>query len=167
MTEQTSGPEQSAPRRGRRWLVGVLIGVAALFGFAAGTVRSAPWHHWGHHHLDAEEITWIVQHRINRALSKVDATQEQRDKIGAIAKAAINDLLAMRQDRSAMREKALAIFKADNIDHAALEALRAEQIGRADTASKRILQAIEDAAGVLTPEQRRQLASRWEEWRHP
>ncbi|MGO9547600.1 MAG: Spy/CpxP family protein refolding chaperone [Rhodomicrobium sp.] len=170
MTEEKSGNAvqngpMGAPRRGRRWLFAVLLGVTGLFGFAAGTVHGSPWRHWaGHPRFDAEEITFIVQHRIGRALSKVDATPEQREKIDAIAKAAVNDVMAMRKDRSARREKILAIMKADTIDRSALESLRAEQIGVADTASKRIVQAVEDAADVLKPEQRRQLAERWEQW---
>ena len=38
-----------APRR-RRWLFAVMIGMAGLFGFAAGKVHSSPWFHWAHHH---------------------------------------------------------------------------------------------------------------------
>jgi len=41
---------------------------------------------------------------------------------------------------------------------AAIERLRAEQIGLAETASKRIAQALADAADVLSPEQRRKVA---------
>ena len=163
------GPQSSpggAPRRGRRWLFAALIGVAAVFGFAAGKVHSSPWfHHWAHHHpFDAEEITFIVQHRIGHALSKVDATQEQRDKIDAIAKAAIDDVMAMRKDPAARHEKVLAILKADTIDRSALEAIRAEQLGVGEAASKRIVQAVADAAEVLQPGQRRQLAQEWERW---
>jgi periplasmic protein CpxP/Spy len=153
-----------APRR-RRWLLAVMIGVAGLFGFAAGKVHSSPWFHWGHHHpFDAEEVTFFVQHRIGHALSRVDATQDQRDKINAIAKAAVTDIVAMRKDHDAGREKALAIFKADTIDRNALEALRADRLSAGDAASKRIVQAVADAAEVLKPEQRRQLAGDWERW---
>ena len=153
-----------APRR-RRWLFAVMIGMAGLFGFAAGKVHSLPWFLWAHHHpFDAGEITSFVQHRIGHALSRVDATQEQRDKIDAIVKAAIPDVLAMHKDHAARREKALAIFKADTIDRAALEAMRAERLSAGDAASKRIVQAVADAAEVLKPEQRRQLAGKWEQW---
>ncbi len=158
-------PAYRAPRR-RRWLVAVLIGMAGLFGFAAGKVHSSPWfHHWAHHHpWDAEEITFIVQHRIGHALSRVDATQEQRDKVDAIAKTAIGDVMAMRKDPAARHEKVLAILKADTIDRSALEAIRAEQLGVGEAASKRIVQAVADAAEVLKPEQRRKLAEDWERW---
>jgi len=175
MSEETSnsGPQNrpnGAPYRRRRWLFAAFIGLAAVLGFAAGKVHSSPWLHWaGHHHpFDADEINFIVQHRIDRALSKVDATPEQRDKINAIAKAAVNDVMAMRKDPSGRREKFLTIMKAETVDRSALEALRAERIDMADAASKRILQAVADAADVLKPEQRRQLAGRWEQWHmHP
>jgi periplasmic protein CpxP/Spy len=171
MSDQTLGgetqtPKDAPPRRGRRWLVAVFIGAAAIFGFAAGKVHSAPWWHWAGHHrfFDAEEVSFFVQHRIDRVLAAVDATPEQREKIHAIAKGAIDDVLAMRRDPAARREKVLALMKADTVDRQALEALRAEQIATADAATKRILQAVEDAAEVLRPEQRRQLAERWERW---
>jgi protein CpxP len=44
------------------------------------------------------------------------------------------------------------------IDRAALEQLRAEQMGRMDLMSRRMLSAMEDAADVLTPEQRAKFA---------
>ncbi len=153
------------PPRRHRWLLALMIGMAGLFGFAAGKVHSSPWFHWAHHQpFDAEEIAWFVQHRIGHALSRVDATQEQRDKIGAIVKAAVNDVVALRKDHAAQREKALAIFKADSIDRPALESMRAEKLALGETASKRIVQAVADAAEVLKPEQRRQLAADWERW---
>jgi Spy/CpxP family protein refolding chaperone len=46
---------------------------------------------------------------------------------------------------------------APTIDRSAIERLRAEQIGLAETASKRIAQALADTADVLSPEQRRKV----------
>lgn len=164
--ESTQPGSSRAPRR-RRWLVAVMIGVAGVFGFAAAKVHSAPWlHPWGLHHLDADEIAFFVQHRINRALSRVDATDEQRGKINAIVKATVNDVLALRKDPAARREKVLAVLKADTIDRSALEEIRAERLSAGEVASKRIVQAVADIAEVLKPEQRRQLLADWERW-HP
>jgi protein CpxP len=160
-------PAPSRTPRRYRWFLAVMIGIAGLSGFAAVKVHSSPWFHWAHHHrFDAEEITFFAQHRIGHVLSRVDATQEQRDKINAIVKATVNDVVALRKDPAAQRGKVLAIFKADSIDRSALEAIRAEKLALGEKASKRIVQAIADAAEVLKPEQRRQLAAEWER-RHP
>jgi periplasmic protein CpxP/Spy len=151
--------------RGRRWGALLIIAIVGALGFAAGKVHSSPWmHHWGFNRIDADEVTYFVQHRIGKALSAVDATQEQRDKIDAIAKAAVNDVFALKKDPEARRAKVLAILKADTIDRAALEEIRAERLNAGETASKRIVQAVADAAEVLKPEQRRELLSEWERW---
>jgi Spy/CpxP family protein refolding chaperone len=47
---------------------------------------------------------------------------------------------------------------APTIDRVALERLRVEQVQNVDALSKRILAAVEDAAEVLTPEQRQKFA---------
>ncbi len=160
-------PVPSRPPRRHRWLLAVMIGVMGLFGFTAVKVHSSPWRHWAHHHrLDAEEVTFFIQHRFGRVLSAVDATQEQRDRINAIVKDTVKDVMALRKDRAAQREKVLAMFTADSIDRSALEALRAEKLALGDIASKRIVRAIADVAEVLNPEQRRQIAAEWER-RHP
>ena len=58
------------------------------------------------------------------------------------------------------------------VDRAAIERLRSEQLALAETASKRISQALGDAAEVLNPEQRRTLVDRvshfggWWRWHH-
>jgi len=174
MSDETSNTGQqsrptAAPRRTRRWLLTVPIGIAAVFGLAAASVHSHPWGHWGHQpFFDAEDIGFIAKHRVERLLSKVNATPEQRDKVDAIVTAAVNDVMALRKDQTGRHEKILAIIKADTVDRSALESLRAEQLGLAEAASKRIVQAVAEAAEVLTPEQRRRLAERWEQWRgHP
>lgn len=162
MSEQSPASAPQRQHRRRLWVFALIIGASALFGFAAGKAHTFMGWHWaGHHGFDTEEITFIIQHRIDRALSKVDATQEQKDKIYAIAKAAVADVMALRKDQSDTPEKFVALLKADSIDRAAIEAMRSEKLKLADAVSKRILQAVADAAEVLKPEQRRQLADAW------
>ncbi|MDC7784560.1 Spy/CpxP family protein refolding chaperone [Rhodoplanes sp. TEM] len=91
---------------------------------------------------------------------ELDATTEQQDKLRAIVKSALKDVLPMREKVRAARGQARDLLTAQTIDRAAIEKLRAEQIGLADQASKRIAQALGDAAEVLTPEQRRKLEER-------
>jgi Spy/CpxP family protein refolding chaperone len=70
----------------------------------------------------------------------------------------VRDLLALREKQDGFRQRGRELLTATTIDRAAIEALRAEQIALADQASRRISQALADAATVLTPEQRRKIA---------
>ncbi len=80
--------------------------------------------------------------RLIRHLSiEIDATAEQQDKLRAIVRDAVKELLTQQ-----------------TIDRAAIEKFRAEQIATHDAASKRLVQAVGDAAEVLTPEQRRKIS---------
>jgi Spy/CpxP family protein refolding chaperone len=88
---------------------------------------------------------------------EIDATAEQQEKLRAIAKAAVNDLIPLREKAQSARERARQLLTQEKVDRAAIEAFRAEQIATADAVSKRLAQAIADAAEVLTPEQRRKL----------
>ena len=174
---ETSGQLPQAPepsRRPRRWrgaLAGMLLlGVGVVGGYAAGSMHG-PW--WilsaaAHGRFDPARIGDRIDRRVDRVLRRVDATQEQRDKVAVIFKGALGDVSALGVKPWETREKFMNLLRADTIDPAAFEALRAEQIGAADAASKRVVQAMVEAAQVLTPQQRRELAERWDRhgWRH-
>lgn len=99
---------------------------------------------------------------IDRALWSVDATSEQRKRITAIAERAADDIYVLRDQHLAGRAQIRQALAAATVDHAKIEALRAEQMKLADTASQRITAALVEAAEVLTPEQRTDLARRME-----
>lgn len=169
-SERNQGPAPEQNGRPRRRWRGAIIG-AALFavgtasGFAVATAHGIPWWMLGtasHHRLDPERIAARVDRRVERVLSRVDATDEQRNKVSGITKAAISDLSALGVAPREVRGKFVELLRADTIDPAAFETLRAEQIGKADAASKRIVQAVTEAASVLTVEQRRELTERWQ-----
>ena len=103
-----------------------------------------------------------IERRVNRVLGLVDASTEQRQKVRAILESAGNDLYPIRQQRMENRKQIGQALAAATIDRAKIEQLRQEQLKLDDTASKRMTDAITDAAEVLTPAQRAELAKRME-----
>ena len=175
--------EQQNPRRGRAkgWLVAVVVAISAA---AAGSIATAasgfgpgPWHHGGLMGgmggfgglVDPEQR---VERMIKHLAVEVDATADQQSKLVAIAKGAVKDLIPMREKALATRKQAVDLLSAATVDRAAIERLRSEQLGLVETASKRISEALGDAAEVLNPEQRRTLVDRvshfggWWRWHH-
>lgn len=92
-----------------------------------------------------------------RALDAVKATPEQRNQIRQIMEAAHKDLAGQRDARRALRDEGMKLFSQPTIDPAAAESLRLKRQALQDQASRRMTQAMVDAARVLTPEQRKQL----------
>lgn len=152
-------------QRGRWRLAGLAAAVAGVLALGACS------HHghtgWGgpgmQGQVDPERAAQFTEKMADRIVSRVDGTPEQKQKIAAIAQAAMKDLMPVRDQARAARQQSLELFKAPSIDRSAIEKLRVEQIQLADTASKRLSQAIADVADVLTPEQRVKLADRMQQ----
>jgi Spy/CpxP family protein refolding chaperone len=169
--------EQSNPaaegRRRRRWPALVAVAIVAAFTGAAATSAVGQWAPgWGHWHgpgfmrgpMSPAQIEDRVDRGIRHAAIELDATPEQQEKLRAIARAAVKDLVPMAEKARAARERAVELLIQPKVDRAAIEAFRAEQIGLADAASRRLAQAVGDIAEVLTPEQR-QKAHELLQWR--
>jgi protein CpxP len=149
--------------RVRRWalagLVAVGLGAAGIFAASAGP--AAGWaHHGWHGPMDPEEAGRRIDKMVEWVLSDVDANADQKARVAQIAKAALQDLKPMRDQHRTARGQALDLLTQPRIDRAALERLRASELQLAESASKRVLQAVADSAEVLTPEQRTRLAER-------
>jgi protein CpxP len=97
---------------------------------------------------------------------EIDATEEQKQRLAPIVKEAARDLAPLREKFHATRAQAIELLTQDRIDAAAVEALRAEKLRLADDASRRLTRALTEAAEVLTPAQRKELALRFERHRH-
>jgi Spy/CpxP family protein refolding chaperone len=173
MTDQTN-PHVPAGRRRRRWLpvAAIALGTAftgAVATSAIGQYGGPAWGHWHgrgfmHGPLSQAQIEDRVDRGIRHAAVELDATPEQQEKLRAIAKGAVNDLLPMREKAKTARARAAELLTQPKVDRAAIEAFRAEQLALADAASRRFAQAVGDVAEVLTPEQR-QKAHEWLHWR--
>lgn len=138
--------------RGLRWLVaGTVLAVSATVGLSA-------WAH-GRGGMGGQGI-FMGGHGIERMLDGVNATEEQRTQIKQITQRAAADMQAQHDSRRALRDRAMQVFTAANIDAAAAESVRQEMVSQHDASSRRMLQAMLDVSRVLTPEQRAQLAER-------
>ncbi len=157
-------------RRGRAAMFATLVIAAALTGAAVTKALSNPfgygpgWHgargHWGSVPLDPAMVEDRADRMVRHLSIELDANNEQQEKLRVIVRGMLKDVLPARERAFAARGQARELLTATTIDRTALEKLRADQIALADSVSKRITQAIGDAAEVLSPEQRRKLADR-------
>jgi len=147
-----------------------LLAVALLAGLTGSMLSTAfgqgpGWHQIGWHRggmfggsLTPAQIDDRIDRMTKHMAIELDATPEQQVKIANIAKAAVADLRPLREKAQATRSQAVALLTAPTIDRTAIERLRTEQIGLAEAATKRIAQALADAAEVLSPDQRKKVA---------
>jgi Spy/CpxP family protein refolding chaperone len=164
--ETGSTPARRCRGRGRAALLLVLVAlVGGIAGGLATRAFGAPWHMAAAFMggpIDASNVDQRVDRMVRHFAIEIDASVEQQAKLAVIAKAAAKDLLPLRDQAKAARKEGLTLLAAATVDRSAIEQLRARQIVLAETASKRIAQAIGDAAEVLTPEQRKMLSERIE-----
>jgi periplasmic protein CpxP/Spy len=155
-----------APRLGRAVFF-LLALVAAGF---IGAYASKSFAHGSRHMMaavmDPAQTEEHVERMVKHLAVEVDATPEQREKLTVIAQSAARDLAPLRGKMKDARKQAFDLMNAENIDRAAIESLRVEQIALLDTLSRRLTQALADAAEVLNPEQRKKLAERMQRFGH-
>jgi Spy/CpxP family protein refolding chaperone len=190
MTDQINpapgnAPEQVPParKRGRRWFLLTVGGLAAaLTGAVASQALSQggpPWHRGGMmggpFHMGASVDPARAEDHADRMIRhlaiEIDATAEQQDKLRAIARATVKDLVPLHEKAHGARERARALLTSPTVDRTAIETFRTEHLALADEASRRVARALGDAAEVLTPVQRRKVddllewrRSHWRRW---
>ncbi len=175
VTKQTPNLEQGPRRRFfKRAAIATLIGgIAAGIGikaFGQGDGYGG-WHRGGFMAgpLDPAQVDEHLDRMLKHLYVEIDATDEQKERLAPIVKQAVKDLLPLREKMQAARKQAVELLTRDAVDRAAIETLRAEHLQLAEQASRRIAQALGDAAEVLTAAQRKELAARMEKhrgWRH-
>lgn len=177
VSAEAQTPAQPKARWGRRIVIGGIAAAAvAGIGLAAATggefgrgMGGQGWgmdgHGWGKggQGMHASMGRGFAERGLERMLDGIDATPEQADKIRAIVEAARNDLEPAIDGMRGTRDKVAEMLAAPTIDRTAAEALRAERVAAMDQASRRLTTAILDAAEVLTPEQRAELADHFKE----
>ena len=149
------------------------LALAALVGAALAGSASAGWgwgpggYGFGHHGMmgeamDPAEVQENVERMVAHVAIEIDATDEQKQKLTAIFVGAANDLLPIHAEFMESRQagEMLGLLTAPTVDRAAIEKFRAEKMALADKASRRVTQALGEAAEVLTPEQRTEVGER-------
>jgi len=111
-------------------------------------------------HRGGHEMMAMGGGHVEHMLDMVDASDAQRSQIKQIMDAARADMKTEHEAARKLREQAQTLFAAPNIDAGAIEALRLQMTAHHEQVSKRMSQAMIDAARVLSPEQRAKMAER-------
>lgn len=166
-------PNPQPRSRGRRitWIavaalaVGLTVGAASTTAFSRGGFGPGygfgpgGWH--GHGFMgrgfDPAQAEARADRTVRHLAVELDATNEQQDKLRAVVKNAVKDILPMREKVQTARDQARKILTEPTVNRSEIEKLRAEHVALADTFSRRVAQAFTDAAEILTPEQRKKI----------
>ncbi|HET9904671.1 MAG TPA: Spy/CpxP family protein refolding chaperone [Xanthobacteraceae bacterium] len=165
--------DTQAPRRGRGRAAFFLLALTLVAGLTGALVTHAfsegmgpipaHWRHGGfmERSFDPARAAERLDRMVRHLAVEVDASAEQQEKLRAVARAAVKELLPMRDKMREARERARELLTQTTIDRAAIEKLRADHLALIDNVSRRVVQAVADAAEILTPEQRRKLSERF------
>ncbi len=184
MSDQQGTTRKGWFRKGNRKVIALVTGTAIALGGVFGVQAfansktyehvkvaagfSSGWH-GGDHKRFADWSDADIEARIERMVKhvaiEIDATQEQQDKITALATAVAKDLKPVHDRLRASGKELHDLLLADTIDRAALEQLRAERLADAERISKNLVSALADVAEVLSPEQRKVLDERINQFR--
>ena len=138
------------------WRIAAGAALAAILGVLIATSADARgwFRHRGH---DPEAMLEHAQYAVDRFMSEVEATDEQRQEARVLVEDTLTVLGTMRFDRESVRSQVMDLLSAETIDREAVEELRAEKLAEADRASRVLTDAIVELAKILTPEQRARL----------
>lgn len=150
-------------RYGTAFIVGVGIAAVIAIGAGAAVAQNFGKGHGGMGHMGMR----YAEHRMERVMEDIGASDEQQDRIFAIVDKTRADLRPMGREFRGMREEVATLLAAPTIDKAAVEALRVKRIAEVDAASKTAVAAMVEAAEVLTPEQRAKLVEEMKDRKGP
>ncbi len=128
--------------------LGAWLGRAALAGHGHGR---------GDWAADPERARKHAAFMTGFVLDEIDATPEQTEQVTAIVLGFVQEMQGLKEEHRARHEALMAALAQPEISRAELESLRAETLVTLDGVSQKLVDAVVDAAAVLTPEQRARL----------
>jgi Spy/CpxP family protein refolding chaperone len=138
---------------------------AAAFEMAMGEAGMGEMGPMGMHGMHGHGHAMMQAH-LEKMLTALDATPEQKEKIKTILHHGFEQIGPVHQKMAAGHKQLHDLLTAPTIDRGALEQLRASEMADFDQASKGLVQTLADAAEVLTPAQRAKLATMMAEHHH-
>ena len=154
-------------------VVGSVVGVQAFAGsdtYQHMQLASEYKSHWHGHKRFSEMSDAEIEDRVERIVKhtaiEVDATPEQQQRIIALVTATAADLKPVTTRMRATGKEMKELLLATTVDRAALEMLHAERLSDAEKVSKDMVRTVADIADLLSPEQRKILEERVEQFRH-
>ena len=165
------GPEPIGEQRARRrvfWLglvaAGMAAAIASLIAIGGNSEARAmrgflgrdhgPHRHGFHDREAAREHAELAAEWLLRS---VDASEEQQARVREIVDASFAALAPLTDQHRAHHQAFAELLGQETIDREALEDLRAQELGLADEASRRLVAGLADVAEALTPAQRAEL----------
>lgn len=142
-------------RRPLKFLVSAVAALAVVGGALVYAHGNMP----GHGGMMSEQGIEMHLDHVQAMLTKIGATDTQKSQIDGILKAGFADMKTVQESHEAAFKQFHELLLAQSIDRSKMEDLRASQIKNFDDGSKRLVTAIEDAAEVLSPDQRAALAA--------
>jgi Spy/CpxP family protein refolding chaperone len=145
--------------RGQRvfWVI-VLIGVAAALTIYVTGCTDSTRHQRG---FFTETLPHRIHDQVGRALTQVDATDEQREKVAVLLKSLDSDTARWQEERQALRDRFMQALQAEQVNQNDLATIKSAGVTLAHQALGRTVDAMFKVSEVLTPKQRKELVAKW------
>jgi Spy/CpxP family protein refolding chaperone len=151
----SSRPNRRMPRR-RKIILGTVLAVVATMVVAPMAFAGS---RWGKKcNITPDEMKDRADHVLDRAMNKLDGTDEQRTAIDRVVDEMIPEVVKWRTEGRALKQELKDILLAETIDRAALETVRKKGLAMADRVSADAFDALADVAETLTAAQRDEIA---------
>ena len=148
-------------------LVASAVASTSLASAASGWTLSALWgRHHRQHSMDPERARERAEFAVSWMLHRLDGTDEQESELNDIVSTLIDDVIAGAGEHRENHRALIDEFSGAEVDRDALEQIRASEIELVDALSVRVIEALADAAEVLTSEQRLELIEQSQRFRH-